>query len=166
MTRLLYGTAMTVFVLTASLASADIGPAPPPHPMKSLVGAWAGKSDDGKSLRVTYQLTSNGTALLETIMPETEPSMTTLYHVDGNHLMLTHYCSLGNQPRMVTDLPKGELTRFSFGFLDATNLATPTDPHMHKVTLTLQDTDHMTQAWTLSKDGQELTHTFTLIRKP
>ena len=26
--------------------------------------------------------------------------MATLYHLDGDQLMLTHYCSAGNQPRM------------------------------------------------------------------
>ena len=140
---------------------ADTGhPAPFPHPMKSLVGEWAGTDDQGKGVRVT----SGGMALLETILPETEPSMTTLYHVDGHHLMLTHYCSIGNQPRMIADLPKGEIMRLAFGFLDATNLAAPTDPHMHRMMLTLQDADHMTQAWTLTKDGQDMTHTFNLRR--
>ncbi len=161
---------LSLFFLSALISgasvSADMGhSAPPPHPMISLVGEWDGKSDDGKTLHVTYQLTSGGTALLETIAPDKEPTMTTLYHVDGNHLMLTHYCSIGNQPRMVTDLPKGEIKRLAFGFLDATNLANPTDPHMHKMTLTLQDKDHLTHAWTLSKDGQNMTHTFTLVRR-
>lgn len=153
-------------LITGQSVSADMGhPTPPAHPMSSLVGDWDGTSEDGKVLRITYQPTSGGTALLETFAPEKEPTMTTLYHVDGRHLMMTHYCSIGNQPRMVTDLPKGEITRLAFGFLDATNLANPTDPHMHKMTLTLQDKDHMTQAWTLSKDGQEMTHTFTLARR-
>ncbi len=152
--------------ITGASAAADVGyPTPSPHPMASLVGDWDGRSDDGKTIHVTYQLTSGGTALLETIAPDKEPTMTTLYHVDGHHLMLTHYCSIGNQPRMITDLPKGELKRLAFAFLDAANLANPTDPHMHKMTLTFQGKDHMIQAWTLSKDGQELTHTFTLARK-
>ena len=154
------------FVFSSSVAAAGMHPSPPSHPMASLLGAWEGTGDDGKRVRISYELTSNGTALLETITPETEPTMTTLYYVDGHHLMLTHYCSLGNQPRMVSDLPAGEIKRLSFAFLDATNLGSPTDPHMHKMTLTIQDPGHMTQTWTLSQDGRETAHLFTLVRQP
>lgn len=133
-------------------------------PLKFLVGDWQGKGSDGKSIHASYQLTSGGTSLLETITPGQEPSMTTLYHVDGRHLMLTHYCSLGNQPRMIAEIPKGELKTLRFTFLDATNLATPADPHMHKVIFTVQDNDHFTQEWVLSKEGKEMPMAFTFER--
>ena len=134
-------------------------------PLKFLVGDWQGKGSDGKLVRASYQLTSGDTSLLETITPAQEPSMTTLYHVDGRHLMLTHYCSLGNQPRMIADLPRGEVKTLRFAFLDATNLESPTAPHMHKVTFTVQDKDHFTQEWVLSKDGKEVPMVFTFVRK-
>ena len=134
-------------------------------PLKILVGDWQGKGPDGKSIQASYQFTSGGTSLLETITPAQEPSMTTLYHVDGRHLMLTHYCSLGNQPRMIADLPRGEVKTLRFSFLDATNLESPTAPHMHKVTFTVQDKDHFTQEWVLSQDGKEMPMVFTFERK-
>lgn len=135
------------------------------EPLKFLVGDWQGKGPDGKTIQASYQLTSGGTSLLETITPGQEPSMTTLYHVDGHHLMLTHYCSLGNQPRMIADIPKGQVKTLRFAYLDATNLESPTDPHMHKVNFAFQDHDHFTQEWVLSKDGNEMPHTFTFERK-
>ena len=167
MTRILPLLSLLMITLFVSPASADMPSAPHSalDPLKFLIGEWQGTRPDGQALRVTYQLTSGGSALLETIMPEKEPSMTTLYHVDGRHLMLTHYCSLGNQPRMIADLPRGEVKKLSFSFLDATNLASPTDPHMHKVTFTVQDRDHITQEWVLSKDGKDMPHVFTLQRK-
>ncbi|TLY16299.1 MAG: hypothetical protein E6K69_04320 [Nitrospirae bacterium] len=134
-------------------------------PLKFLVGDWQGKGSDGKSIQASYQLTSGDTSLLETITPGQEPSMTTLYYLDSNHLMLTHYCSLGNQPRMVADIPKGQVKTLRFAFLDATNLESPTTPHMHKVTFTVQDKDHFTQEWVLSKDGKEMPMVFTFERK-
>ncbi|GKS59700.1 hypothetical protein YTPLAS18_32270 [Nitrospira sp.] len=166
MARLLGGAAVILSLLTVQAVSADTRPTPPPHPLSALLGTWDGNSEDGRFLRITYQFTANGTALVEIISPENEPNMTSLYYVDGHHLMLTHYCSLGNQPRMVADLPRGTVTRVVFAFLDATNLASPTDPHMHKLILTTQDMDHMTQIWTLSEDGRETTHIFTLVRQP
>ena len=47
----------------------------------------------------------------------------TVFHLDGDRLILTHYCMAGNQPRMQAtsyDAKKGEIR---FQFLDATNLA-------------------------------------------
>jgi hypothetical protein len=49
---------------------------------------------------VSYQLISGGAAIMERIMPPNEPSMVSIYHLDGDKLMMTHYCSAGNQPRM------------------------------------------------------------------
>jgi hypothetical protein len=135
------------------------------EPLKFLIGTWEGKATDGKPVRVTYELTSGGSAIEETIVKDKDPNMKTLYHVDGNRLMLTHYCSLGNQPRMAADIPKGEFKKLQFAFVDASNLASPNDPHMHTVAFNVQDRDHMTQDWVLSQDGKEMTHTFTLQRK-
>ena len=77
-----------------------------------------------------------------------------MYHADKGKLMLTHYCKLGTEPRMRVDIPEG----------DATNLAQPTDAHMHNMSLTLLDRDHFTQEWVLSKDGTESPHRFEFAR--
>ena len=55
--------------------------------------------------------------------------MTTMYHADKGEFMLTHYCALGNQPRMHAAMPKGDAKTLPFNFVDATNLATRTDAH-------------------------------------
>ena len=72
--------------------------------LKSLVGEWQGKSVDEKMDRknviVTYELVSNGSTIMERLMPENEPNMITMYHLDGDNLMMTHYCAAFNQPRM------------------------------------------------------------------
>jgi hypothetical protein len=134
-------------------------------PMKSLVGEWEGTGPDGEPVRVSYQLTSGGAALMETFLHMDHPPMVTTYYVNGDDLMLTHYCSLKNQPRMLASMPAEPTTRLAFSFVDATNLAALSQPHMHGVAFTFQDPDHMTQEWTLSKDGKEMPHVFTLARK-
>ena len=165
--KLLFACLFVIGVITLStqLSLAESKTSTGLEPLKFLVGDWQGKGSDGKLVRASYQLTSGDTSLLETITPAQEPSMTTLYHVDGRHLMLTHYCSLGNQPRMIADLPRGEVKTLRFAFLDATNLESPTSPHMHKVTFTVQDKDHFAQEWVLSKDGKEMPMVFTFERK-
>ena len=143
---------------------ADNSTAPDFGPLASLIGEWQGKDPEGKPMNASYQWTGGGTSLVETMTKAQKPVMMTMYHVDKGSLMLTHYCKLGNQPRMRADMPKGDAKTLAFNFADITNLANPTDAHMRKVSFTFQDQDHFTQEWMLSKDGKELPHRFEYSR--
>lgn len=133
--------------------------------LKTLAGTWQGTGSDGKMRTVSYEIVAGGTTLVETLKPESEPSMVSLYHRDGGKLMLTHYCSAGNQPRMRAEIPGGDLTALNFVFVDATNLAQPSAGHIHGLTLTFEDTDHLAQTWTWRENGNEVSDTFKLNRK-
>lgn len=129
-------------------------------PLASLVGEWQGKDPEGKLMTASYRWTGGGTSLVETMTKDRKPVMMTMYHTDKCGLMLTHYCKFGNQPRMRADRPESDAETLAFTFIDITNLAHPTDAHMHKVSFTFQDQDHFTQEWILSKDGKELPQRF------
>jgi hypothetical protein len=119
--------------------------------LKALVGEW--KTDDGQE-SLAYELVAGGTALLERETAANRPTMLTLYHRDGDRLLLTHYCMAGNQPRMVArpfDAKTGEL---AFEFLDATNLAQPGAGHMHQVTFRFVDATHLETVWQFHEDGK------------
>lgn len=150
--------------ISLQLAQADNSTPPDFGPLASLIGEWQGKDPEGKPMTVSYQWTGGGTSLVETMMMAQKPAMTTMYYADKSSLMLTHYCKLGNQPRMRADIPETAAKTLAFSFVDATNLAQPTDPHMHKVSFTFQDQNHFTQEWMLSKDGNELPHRFEFAR--
>lgn len=154
-----------VIVLTTNMVLAQSKAAPGFERLKSLVGEWQGQAPDGKQVTVTYQLVSGGHSVMETMAPSGEPSMVTVYHLNGDQLMMTHYCSMGNEPRMNAKVPTGEIKSLNFTFVDATNLAKPTDPHMHSLALTFPDKSHLTQVWTLRKDGKDIPMTFNLERK-
>jgi hypothetical protein len=143
---------------------ADNATAPDFGPLASLVGDWQGKDPEGKPMAVSYHWTGGGTSLVETMTKAQKPLMMTMYHADKGGLMLTHYCKLGNQPRMRADMPGSDAKTLAFNFIDVTNLANPTDPHMHNVSFNFQDQDHFTQEWMLSKDGKELPHRFEFTR--
>ena len=132
--------------------------------LKSLVGEWEAKAESRNSVRVSYKLISGGSALLETLAPGGEPEMLTVYNLDGNHVMLTHYCSAGNQPRMRALAATPGAKEFNFVFLDATNLASPAASHMHKLAIRLEDNDHFTQRWTWRDNGREQTEVFHFAR--
>jgi hypothetical protein len=80
--------------------------------------------------------------------------MITLYHLDGDRLVLTHYCAAQNQPRMLAkriDPAKGEV---DFVFLDATNLASPNAGHMRNARIQLVDANHFNSQWEFFQDGK------------
>lgn len=133
--------------------------------LKSLEGAWEGDGSDGTPAHFSYKVVSAGSVVMETIdhsdMPE---MMVTMYHLDGDNLMMTHYCSAGNQPRMrlVSSTPAG----LTFEMYDATNLPSKDDAHMRKLVISWTDKDHITADWTMSKGGKDTHHgVFKLERK-
>jgi hypothetical protein len=82
-------------------------------------------------------------------------SMYTIYHVDGENLMLTHYCVSNNQPRMRAELPAKEPNVLRFSFVDATNLKSPEAGHMHRAMLRIIDENHVANEWTYRKDNKD-----------
>ncbi len=133
--------------------------------LRSLAGEWQGVVGANKGA-VTYTIVSGGSVVMESIkMPAPEPDMVTVYHRDGTGLVATHYCSLGNQPRMrATEAsPDGKTIRFRFA--DITNLSKPDGPHIRHLTITFQDADHFTQDWTSLAKGKEEPSVFKWTRE-
>jgi hypothetical protein len=133
--------------------------------LKSLAGEWEGKASDGKPVKATYKVTSAGSAVSETLQSGTEPEMLTVYHLDGDHLMMTHYCSLANQPRMRAAVFSGDPKALDFEYVGATNLGKADAPHMHHLAVAFDDTNHITQKWMLKGMGPDQEVTFHLERK-
>src|SRR5262249_52546511 len=69
--------------------------------LSSLVGEWTG-AHEGGGISLSYTMTADGSALMEEFRPASKPVMVTMFSVDGDHLVATHYCSAGNQPQMQT----------------------------------------------------------------
>ena len=157
-------TALLALVLAAPAAP---GANPAWEKMKSLVGHWEGTMTHGDAsmpVRVSYELVSGGTSLMERLSaPDDSHDMVTMYHPDGSRIMMTHYCSAGNQPRMRADALKGDAVAFSF--VDVTNLSGPQAEHMRRLVVKFQDADHFTQEWTHHKAGKDETGVFRYTRK-
>ena len=91
-------------------------------------------------------------------------NMISMIHMDGpNRLVMTHYCSAGNQPRMAANAsPDGKT--ITFDFFDATNLATPDAGHMQRVVMVVIDANHHTEDWNFNDHGKEMKEFFDLHR--
>jgi hypothetical protein len=120
--------------------------------LRSLAGTWETKTDKGL-FRVNYEVISGGSAVVERVMVDKVP-METIYHLDGARLLLTHYCMLGNQPRMEAREFDPETGELRFEFLDVTNLSSPAAPHMHNAKFQFVDSDHLNADWELFEGGK------------
>src|SRR5262245_38582637 len=130
-----------IFALAASQLFADSGL----DKIKSLVGEWEAMTADGPTT-VKYELISNGTAVEERLGVNNE-EMVSNYHMNGDKLMMTHYCSSNNQPRFEAAVDGDTI---SFHFVDATNLANESSPHITGLVLNFKDSDHFSEQWSNS----------------
>ena len=131
--------------------------------MKQLAGNWQGTSYDGKTVKVTYEVVSNGSVVMERVAHEGEPDMITMYHMDGSTLMMTHYCSAMNQPRMVAD-PGDDGNVVNFTLKDITNLADKKAGHMRGAKLTIKGNNTLVHQWTYTEAGKEMSVPMELTR--
>jgi hypothetical protein len=133
--------------------------------LKILVGDWVATGEDGKPFTNNIRLVSNRTALQETFQTGQDNQMITMYSADGSRVALTHYCSMGNQPRMETPAVAGATDEFVFSFTGATNLPTPDASHMHRLVLQIDDADHFSETWTFREKKGDTKRTFNFVRK-
>ena len=148
-----------VGVLSVAVADADDAAAKKESGLdrlKRLEGTWVQVGEDGAptdTIVSRARITSGGSAIVEEIFPGSEHEMLTVYHLDGNDVLLTHYCALGNAPRMkLQSSDDPEVWTFVCDG-HGTNLA-ETDPHMHAGTFTWDGADRFHGAWTMHAGGK------------
>jgi hypothetical protein len=171
---------MCGLLLSVSLASyGDDRPEaklpPPPtnaglEKMKKLAGTWLVAGKDGKAteeIASIIKVTAGGSAVHETLFPGQPQEMVSIYTVNGPDLIMTHYCVLGNQPRMKAD-PKSPAGQIVFQFAGGGNLDPQKDKHMHEAILTIVDNDRIEVngvGWENGAPAKEMCCGMKLIRK-
>jgi hypothetical protein len=122
-----------------------------------LAGEWRGRSTAGWSDRTVFRVIAAGSVVVATSEFEAHPgeTMMTMYHLDGDRMMLTHYCVARNQPRLQVSSVDTDLKRVVFTFRDGTNLASRDQGHMDQVVYEFLDEDHFSSRWSFYKEGRE-----------
>ena len=137
-------------------------------PLAKLEGTWIGKAGDGThemDATVTYKVTANGSAVIETLFPGTDHEMVTMYTVDKGTLVLTHYCSAGNQPHMKARAG-GDGKEITFDFAGGANINPSKDQFMHDARMVFVDDDHLRTEWGDWNGGKaSVRRTFELTRQ-
>ena len=129
--------------------------------IKALEGTWiSGDEDkDGQpDITCVYKVTSGGSAVAETLFPGQPHEMITMYHMHGGQVVMTHYCAMGNQPRLVAsgDCMTGPI---HFVYVDGTNIAKRDDAHMDSLIMTPgADGQSLVNDWSSWQDGKVTGH--------
>jgi hypothetical protein len=152
-----------ILLFSASFAFAQSDAQKALGKFKSMVGTWEGKTPKGAPVEDTYTLTAGGTTVMvnNKMGPE---DMVTMFYLDGDQLMMTHFCPSNNQPRMKATISP-DLKTVSFEFLDATNLPSPQAGHMGRAIYLFSDPDHYSEEWTWLEAGKSTTFHFDMHRK-
>jgi hypothetical protein len=138
--------------------------------LKKLAGTWLAADQNGNptdQVVSIIKVTAGGSAVHETHFPGQPHEMVSVYTVDGPDLIMTHYCVLGNQPRLKAD-PKAPANQICFQFAGGSNLDPKKDKHMHAGTLTIVDNDHIEIAGVGWEDGapaKDMCCAMKLVRK-
>jgi hypothetical protein len=132
--------------------------------LKTLAGSWEGHITtvpqapeiDGKLMQVSLRVTSMGNAVVHEMTGDGRPDdPITMLYLDGDRLLLTHYCDAGNRPRMVGKIsPDGKIVEFSF--LDVAG--STEHGHMDHAVFTTIDANHHTEDWTYMMPGNNPMH--------
>ena len=126
----------------------------------ALTGEW--RVTEQASLRIVFEPTAGGSVIIERWMRGDRMHSLTVYHLDGERLIATHYCPQGNQPRLAaTPSDSGEIR---LTFLDATGLD-PDESYQHDLSLARNADGTVSRAesyW--GPDGAGEASTLTLVR--
>ena len=129
--------------------------------LKTLAGSWVGQlttfpqepSVEGKLAQFALRVTSRGHALVHELSVSGIPDHpVTMFYLDGDRLLLTHYCDAGNRPRMAGKVsPDGKTLEFDFLDLSGGNQY----GHMHHAVFTFIDENRHMEDWTYMMPGDK-----------
>jgi hypothetical protein len=101
---------------------------------------------------------------MEDCRPENGRNMLTMFTVDGDHLIATHYCSAKNQPQMATSAITDSQKPLVFSLVRVTGLKSPGEFHNTGLTVIQEDNDHLTQEWSYDAEGKSGKNVFHFTR--
>jgi hypothetical protein len=126
--------------------------------LKTLAGNWerqGGEGDHhaGNSHDVIFKNTAAGSSVMETMFPGEDMEMISIYHMDGDTLLMTHYCALQNAPILKfekSDKP-GEI---KFVFHGGTNFDPKVDAHVHEGVMRIKDANTIESSFVGYSNGK------------
>jgi len=139
--------------------------------LKTLAANWKGpvtvdppqpEMNTDKPVQVSLRVTSRGNAMVHEMKefgstddPTRYDHPVTIFYLDGDRLLLTHYCDAGNRPRMVARTSPDK-KKVEFDILDVAG--STQFGHMHHAVFTIIDANHHLEDWTYMMPGDKPVH--------
>lgn len=125
--------------------------------IKGMAGEWTGAATDGRKITHRVQIIAAGSVVMEESWFEGHKGemMVTTYYMDGDKLMLTHYCVAKNAPRMQATEISEDGKNVLFTFVDGANIPTRDKGHMDKASYKFSGKDAFSSRWTWYANGKE-----------
>ena len=136
--------------------------------LKTLAGTWQASvttdppmkdMGDGAVAQVSLRVTSRGNALVHEMYepgkandPTHYDHPVTMLYMDGDRLLLTHYCDAGNRPHMAARRSSDGKT-LEFDLLEVSG--STAYGHMQHAVFTMIDSNHHTEDWTYMMPGDK-----------
>jgi len=134
-----------------------------------VAGAAGGQHEHGAPAQgsrgvISVKTKAAGSAVVHTYAQGTPGEMETVFHMDGDQLLLTHYCALQNAPvlKFVKSNKPGEI---KFEFAGGTNFDPAVDAHLHSSTFVVKDADTIEQNSTVFANGKVNQELSTLLHR-
>lgn len=105
----------------------------------ALEGTWIPKNSNG-DFRIVFEAISGNTVLLETWIAGSSKHSITVYHLDNDRVIATHYCPQGNQPRLELNLD-GTPDKLDFTYFDATSIENENESYQHNLSFDFRGPD-------------------------
>jgi hypothetical protein len=159
MSRTFLSIALYLWTITGGFGGEESKATKALEQIKSLAGDWTGTAEWSGArsgtypMNASYYVTGNGSALVENLISEGAPVMTSVYHLDGADLRMTHFCGAQNQPRLKAD--RIDQRAIDFGFVDITNLKSPDGAHVHGLEMRFVDSNHITMTFLFQSGSKE-----------
>jgi hypothetical protein len=106
---------------------------------------------NGRLAQMSLRVTSRGNALVHELSLSGIPDHpVTVFYLEEDQLVATHYCDAGNRPRLIGKVsPDGKTVEFEFADLSGSDQY----GHMHRIVFTFIDENRHTEEWTYMMPG-------------
>jgi hypothetical protein len=148
-----------IVLLAAGLATGHAAAASGPgraafEELKTLAGHWQPADEPDSKLQVEFNLIAGDSVLTESWNAPGHASLT-VYHLDGEKLLATHYCPRGNQPRLVLKQRHSDGT-LRFEFESGTGLDQSGEYYEHLLTLRREGAAGLIRGEVYAEHGEPL----------
>jgi hypothetical protein len=124
--------------------------------------AWSGARTGTGDIAATYTVARFKNSVTENLMMDGKPYMTSVYHLDGPDLRVTHFC-VESQPRLKADRVDAAGGTAHFGIVDVTNAGAKSG-YVEEISLTNPDSNSLRIEFVFKGNGPRSVETIDLKR--